>query len=247
MRAYLLVYRLPVRLLGIAALLAMSAGGARADSITVASDYQGYVSSEGYSDGVYNRNQTYTGNASGDRYNSWASFDLTSLNGTVTGATLDIILADWMNPTPDTLGIYDVSTPLPAFGNQTAGIAGYKDLGSGNLYGTVTGSQGEQFVSLSSQAIADINAAKGKTFLVGFTNFTLNGQDPYIEKGIYTNGWVSGYPQLILTTGVAAPEPASWILFGLGVLGLAGCGRWRRTRGAIGARCPDPSHAQQPG
>ena len=165
-----------------------------ANTITVNTNAQGWVNSSGQSNGASNGNNTFTGVELGKYYNSVANYDLTSVSGTVVSATLDITLANWDNgfgnlTGPNTLGIYDVNTPLSSFQSFSPGVAGYNDLGSGNLYGTVTGYKESHLITLSAQAVADINAALGGNFLLGFTNWTQNSLNPNTNDiGIYING-----------------------------------------------------------
>jgi hypothetical protein len=214
------------------AALGLLAGVSRpvqADIVT--SDFQGWVNDGGTSNGAFNGNNTFTGNEFGNRFNSWASYDLSALSGPITSATLDIKLVNFPfgDPTAYTIGINDVSTPFAVFAANSSGVAGYTDLGSGNQYGTVTGPDGEFLVTLSAQAVADINSALGGHFMLGFTNLTLNTQDPTgVDLGLYTNGLVNDFPQLIL--GRSVPEPSSLVLAGLG--GLLGLGYRLRVRKA---------------
>jgi hypothetical protein len=218
----------------LAAFATLSMTSARAGTFTVASDLQGWVRSTGEGNGAVDGNNTFTGNEFSGRFNSWSNFNLSGVSGTVTSAVLDITLERF--PFGDTgaytIGINDVSTPLSAFVSSSSGVAGYTDLGSGNQYGTATGANDEIFVTLSSQALADINAALGAGFILGYTNLTLNGvpSGPGDDIGSYTNNLESGHPVLILTTGAVVPEPTSVVLLGIGFAGLIGGYRLRKSK-----------------
>ena len=193
-------------------------------SVIIASDLQGWVTDSGNGNSGGNGNNTFTGNEFGGRFNSWADFVLPILSGqTVISATLELTTENFPggNP-PYDVGIFDVSTPLAAFLTNTSDVAGYTDLRTGTSYGTALGmTNGTSSILLSAQAVADINAALGGNFLLGFTNETLNAipSDPGDDLGIYTNGQLSDHPVLVLETA-AVPEPVSLLLVGTGAAAL---------------------------
>jgi hypothetical protein len=211
-----------------AACLLFLAVGAGVHALTIDSSCQGWVNSQGTSNGSVNGNNTFTGNEFGDRYNSWASFDLASIDAGVTSAVLKLRLAPYPDASADlyALDIYDVSTSMSVLSTSYAGVSGYGDLMSGHLYGTVTGNRGLYSVALSSQAIADINATLGGVFVLGFTNATLNSEDPAdVDLGMYINGSLEDTaraPQLILNpVPEPVPEPSTLILIGSALLCVA--------------------------
>jgi hypothetical protein len=220
-------------------LLAIAAAGARAGQVDVASNFQGWVNTLGDGNFGFNGNNTFTGNEFGFRFNSWSSFDLSGLSSTVTSASITLPLMEYPfgATAPYTLGLYDVSTPLSAFATNTSGVAGYTDLGSGNQYATATGSNGPVTMNLSAQAVADINAALGGIFIIGYTNLTLNPADPNgVDIGLYPNGLTGAKPILTLVSGAqAVPEPSTLALAGLGATIGAGCWYRRRKRVAAAA------------
>lgn len=197
--------------------LALSPMAGVANATDIISDAQGWISSAGNNNGGINGNNTFTGNEYGNRYNSWAQFDLTSVAAPVSEATLLLNLATW--PSGDqalyTLEIYNGDAKT------------YDGLMSGDLYGTVTGNNGQYYVTLSDAAIADINDHLGGIIVFGFTNATLNAGPSNSDDdfGIYINGYYGNAemaPVLQLTEGSApVPEPASFLLLGAGLAGLA--------------------------
>jgi len=187
-----------------------------AQAHTVASNNQGWVNSLGGSNGGFNGNVAFAGNEFDQRYNSWASFDLSGLSGVVTSAKLELFTTVFPANSGLTynVGVYDVSTPLSALLGNTSGVAGYSDLRSGNLYASEDfGDLSTISLTLSAQALADINAAIGADFVVGFTNITLNTvpSGPEDDVGIFTNGGQPGHPVLVLDFG-AVPEPSALAL-----------------------------------
>jgi hypothetical protein len=198
-----------------------------ATPITISSDYQGWVNSVGIGNGASNGLNTFTGNEYGNYYNSWASFDLSSLSGPVSTAELSLEMATWPQNSSEiyTIDIFDVSTSLTSFQTASSGVAGYNDLMTGNQYGTLSAGNGQYLVTLNSAAIADINANLGGTFIFGFTNATLNSQDPIgVDIGEYINGFwgqAQDGPKLI-TNAASVPEPSSFVFITVSLLALSG-------------------------
>ena len=142
--------------------------GAQATT-SVSSFAQGWVQSTGASDGASNGNNTFTGNETFDRFNSWAAFNIPV--GHYGHAQLDVrpLIFPLGNPSIYLIQIYDVNTPYSAFSSISPGVAVYTDLRSGVLYGGANMSNSPVNVALSSAAVSDINAASGSIFIVGFT------------------------------------------------------------------------------
>lgn len=111
----------------------------------------------------------------------YVTFDLSSLQAPVSSAVLRFTGLSWSGISPFDILFYDVSTNAAVLnqGNQDYVPGVFDDLGSGNVYARLalvnnTGS-GSDFsgsfqtidIPLSSQAVADINAAQGGFFSVG--------------------------------------------------------------------------------
>jgi hypothetical protein len=210
-----------------AALLMASAASA---AVTVASFAQGWVNSQGSSNGASDDNNTFTGNEYGARFNSWAAFYIPT--GVFTSADLEVLASPYGVSSANQINMYSVTTLYSALLNQTGGVAAYDDLGDGSLYGFASMLNSLTTTSLGGTAVQDINAAAGSIFIVGFTNATLNLQNPEgVDFGIYTNGSEAGHPILTLGTTAAVPEPATWAMMITG-FGMAGVSL-RRRRSAL--------------
>jgi PEP-CTERM motif len=199
--------------------LVIALGFSAANALTLASIDQGWVNSIGQGNGAANQNNTFTGNEFGNRFNSWAAFAIAP--GNYSSAVLNITPQFFGNSLGDTIQLFDVSTPLSTFAGGTTTVATYQDLMSGSFFGQATlTSNGTFSITLSSAALADINADAGSTFLVGFTNATLNAIPPGANEddGVYTNGNQFGQPTLTLASAI--PEPSTWAMMILGFCGV---------------------------
>ncbi|MFA9215660.1 MAG: NF038120 family PEP-CTERM protein [Sphingomonadaceae bacterium] len=200
-------------------------------AITVSSQLQGWVNSRGGSDEATPNNNTFTGNESYMRFNSWAMFFIPT--GSYTSATLSLTPSAFGNAPPSTIALFEVSTPLSGFLNTFhPGEDVFADLGSGRQYAAVTLYDQPVSFQLNGRGLADINASAsaGHYFLIGFTNQTLNALPlSNADDGIYISGVGRNMTPLQLELGQLAPvpEPASYamLLGGLGLLAL-----WRRRR-----------------
>ena len=207
--------------------------GTVAGAATVVSQAQGYVVSNGLTNGSGPGNNSFSGVDFGEIKSSWAGFDLSSYSAGVTSAELKVVYAPYIPQKNYDLKIYDVNTAQSVFASGNAGLSGYNDLQSGKSYGTVNATSYD--IMLNADAIADINAAAGKNFLMGFTNETVLNSPDLIKMindsttsfGAYINGWwgnPNDLPELILTYGSSpapVPEPSTFILFAGGLLAAA--------------------------
>jgi hypothetical protein len=212
------------------ALLMASAASA---AVTINSFAQGWVNDQGSANGAGDGNNTFTGNEYGARYNSWAAFYIPT--GVYSSADLDVLASTYQVYSANQINIYSVTTAYSDLQNQTGGVAAYTDMGAGSLYGFASMLNSLTTTHLGGTAVQDINAAAGSIFVVGFTNATLNLENPYeVDKGIYTNGSEAGHPTLTLGTGGAVPEPATWAMMITG-FGMAGVSLRRRRSVLAGA------------
>ena len=159
------------------------------------------------------------------------TFDLTSLSGTATSATLKVTRAfdSGTNGASETLEFFDVSTDATTLNNNTGTSQTiFDDLGSGTSYGSfaVAGSGPTNEVLsfvLNAQALTDINNAAGGFFSIGGSLTDNDGND-----SLFGGSGGSGPAQLDITTGPvnppAIPEPSTMLLFGSGFAALAA---WR--------------------
>jgi hypothetical protein len=206
-----------------AAILMASAASA---AVTIDSFAQGWVNDDGQGNGGSDGNNTFTGTTGGDRYNSWAAFYIPT--GMVfTSADLKVLAKDYNNSAADQIKMYSVTTSYNTLDHSWGGVSAYNDLGAGSLYGVADMLKSLTTTSLGGTALADIQAAAGSIFIVGFTNATTNAQNTYVNSGIYTNGGDDHHPTLVLGGGSAVPEPATWAMMITG-FGMAGVSLRRR-------------------
>jgi hypothetical protein len=212
------------RMAAMAVLAGALTGAASAQAeVTTYSALNGWVASNGLSDEGAPLNNTFTGSEHGNRYNSWAAFFIPA--GTYTSATISMTPGSYGDGGPAILGLFDVSTPFESLYNGfNPGVGAYDDLGTGRQYGQGTFYDQPLSITLNGRALADINAASGAYFLIGFTNQTVNAQPVRTEgelgSGIYISGNGRDATPLQLNLGqvAAVPEPAEWLMMGAGLL-----------------------------
>jgi hypothetical protein len=217
-------------------------------AITVSASNWGHYDSSGSA--LANNTNYLAGLAGENQIRDFFGFDLSSVSGTITGATLQAF-----NPGPptfndgyqspdatETFGTFDVTTAFATLVNGTGGVGAYNDLGGGTSFGTVSVSSADngtntngQFVSvaLNSSAITAINNALGGNFAIGGAITTISGLSNQFIFG-FTND-TNANVRLVLeqgTTTATTPEPASLALWGLGALGCAVAGYRRRKQAA---------------
>ncbi len=222
-------------------LIAMTASAAvsQAGTIISAQD-RGWFRDDGLHN-VSNKN-TITGQdgAGTSVFNSFFVFNTGTLAGSVaTSVDLRLELEEYFGPdASETFDVYDVSTTAAALATNhsigsATGLGIYADLGSGSVYATKSASSGDVgsilTVSLSSQAVSDLNTAigGGTEFIVGLSlrsPFTLASGDEALR---FSSSTENRTHQLdVTTTSGAVPEPMSLAIFG--AIGLAGVGIRRR-------------------
>ena len=187
---------------------------------------RGWYSDSGFHDdaNIY----TVTGDADGNTYNSFFTFDLSAISGTVTSGTLRLELELYLSPdASEAFSIYDVTTDVNILNQHCSNCIGtFNDLQSGAIYGAGAVSASDVNtvidITLSSLAIADINTASGELFAVGVS------LDELFSTGNEAIRWSAGREyrthQLVLNTS-SVPIPGAVWLFGSGLIGLIGVAR----------------------
>ena len=209
-----------------ACLLAVAAAlPARADSVTEIAQLQGWVNSNGGSNEATPLGNTYTGNDTGLRFNSWAAFFIPAGTNWAS-ATLSLSPAVYGDAPPSVIGLFDFDGGLqPLLNTFHPGTDVFADLGGGTQYAAATLYDSAVDITLNGAALADINAVGGSYFVIGFTNQTLNAVPVETgDQGIYLGGIrAEPYLELTLSTVPAVPEPGTYamLLAGLAVAGVA--------------------------
>ncbi|MHA4867272.1 NF038120 family PEP-CTERM protein [Duganella sp. PWIR1] len=195
---------------------------------------QGWINSAGGNNRPGPDSNNYTGNESGLRFNSWVAFYIPP--GKYTSATLSLDPSTYGAAGPSLIGMYQVETRFDVLMDDYVppGVDAYKDLGSGRQYASATLFNDPLSLNLNGRGLADINAAAGTYFFIGFTNHTLNALPQHGEAaGIYISGFGREQVMMTLDLGQAAPvpEPSTWALLLGGVSLLAVRGRRLHRRG----------------
>lgn len=163
-----------------------------------------------------------TGAAS--EFRNFFTFDLSTLTGTVTNATLQLSAYTCMSPnSSESYGLFDVSTAAATLNNTFGTNAAiFNDLGSGTSYGQfnvniATCMNSTLNLALNASAISAINAAKGGYFSIGGALLDLTDSTEQVLFSFSNDGVAQS---LILDTGASVPEPGSLGLLALGLGGL---------------------------
>lgn len=154
---------------------------------------------------------------------SFFSFDLSNVQGTITGASLRVMRGSQSQSV--SLGLWDVSTDAATVNlNNGVNASIWQDLGSGNSYGQflITNGDAEDFLTLSlnATALTDLNAATGY-----FTIGAAVGSDEFIFSGIPSV--LGTFLDLTIADSNTIPEPGSAALL---LSGLAAAVASRRRR-----------------
>lgn len=157
-------------------------------------------------------------------------FQLPTLAGPVTGATLEIYNAGvdpfdpdskgYFSPDPfETVVLYDVTTPLSGLVSGLGGTSAYQDLGTGTVFSsaTLTNADNGKWIpfALNADFLALLNTAPAQ-FALGGRLSTLG--DPSGYEFVFGSAAESPLARLTLQTGtvpvVPVPEPATYGLLG---------------------------------
>ncbi|TWU37280.1 PEP-CTERM motif protein [Novipirellula artificiosorum] len=230
--------------LGIAcmAVLAATAGQVQAGTMTFNtsdSQFDSGINNQGWwSDTRPNNNSNenyFTGSASSSVLRSFFTFDLSSLSGTVTSATLSLRRFDFISDEgSETLGFFDVLTDAATLNNNVGSSAAiFADLGTGVSYGSFTldvaTTPDVLTFNLNANALADIQSAQGGFFSIGGSLLTDDGNDRIFSS----SGAFDPHSLTVVTTSAGAvPEPTSLAIFGFGAFGLAGFRRRKQKQNA---------------
>lgn len=219
----------PTKILLAATAIWLSAASLPAAAAVILSADQGWYNSSGYHSP--SNNNIAVGN--NDGYRNFFAFNLGTISGTITGASLKIYGGNgaYYNGanTSEIYNIYDYTGNKVPMLSGFGGTAAYNDLGSGSLYGSTTvnyllGSAGPMhevtIASLSAAAISDMNAALAGTDHL----FIIGGASPSLLAGQYLWSGSGSTPAAELSIEVqpatAVPTPDTLPLIAAGGLGL---------------------------
>jgi hypothetical protein len=147
---------------------------------------------------------TFTGMSPPSHYNSYFTFDLSGVTGTIVSAQLSLELEHFFGTDmSETASIWDVSASASQVSMSSTSTTIFQDLQSGSKYGTFTGTPAAVgtniATTLSAQAIKDLNTARGSTFAVGVHIDSLSGQVMMDEGLRFSTQTEPRTDQLILT------------------------------------------------
>jgi hypothetical protein len=205
----------------------LGAHRASAAQVTLNAVDSGFYNSLGnspFSNGNYAAGWFVTSVPAGEA-RSFFVFDLASVGGTITSATLRITMPDtagYVSSDPtETLSLFALTTPVATITSRASSLSVFNDLGDGSVYGAG--------IFSSANVNSDVEIAFNPTGL-GFLNCN-NGQvafggavssfstfDPY-DQSMFSNTSTASTRQLILEVD-PVPEPASGILAGIGAAAL---------------------------
>ncbi len=200
------------------------ATSAQAATVKLSSIDNGWYNNAGNHSSI--NTNIFTGSLGASEYKSFFLFDLSSVTGPVTSATLTIDGGNGSNTVldaPVTVTFNDVVTDLDALRAGTGSTSAFDDLGGGATYATASlGAQSSSSVmptvsaALSApSALIDINAASGGLFAIGA--FITNPSGAIWSSS--ANRRV-GVATLSLNVVSPVPVPATLPLLALGLVGF---------------------------
>ncbi|MEL7546650.1 MAG: VPLPA-CTERM sorting domain-containing protein [Pseudomonadota bacterium] len=207
---------------------------AHAASFNITSFDNGWYRNDG-SHGPTNTN-VFTGRSGSSELRSFFAFDLSQLTGlNVLSVTISFRGANGRYRSSDpseTLGLFDVTTPINPLVSGAGGISAFNDLGSGISYGSYVYTDSNESnmdpfsVALNGSAISFLNSVLSgadKRFAIGGAILSLDGSN---TQSIWSSSGGVGAATLTVETGVApVPLPAAAWFF---LTTLLGAGWFRR-------------------
>jgi hypothetical protein len=149
-------------------------------------------------------------------------FDLSTISGTITAATLHITTNQYISVDPnETFSVFDVATALGTLTAGSGGVAAFTDLGSGTSFGSiVVPNSAPAFVdvALNANGLAFLQANSGQVGLGGALTSLAKGGS---TEALFNASSATLVRQLVITTTTSGvPEPSAILLCSFGILAL---------------------------
>jgi hypothetical protein len=218
---------MPQRGLQLSALVCMAAFACAGAPVTLDAVDSGYYRANGLH--TPSLENYLTGTFTGTEYRSFFVFDLSSVTGTINSAALRLFNPDvspflkgYVSPDPaETLNFYDVTTPVSDITGNTAGVAGFDDLGSGVFYGSRIVSAADNGtvveIMLNGAAVSALNSGAG-LFALGGALSSISGPADQHVFGFSMAAFVPDHTREHVLDVTPIPEPATTALTTIGAL-----------------------------